>query len=72
MNSDQQSVQAPAPDSTPRYKDPMLPIQDRVDDLVGRMTLREKVSQMVHDAAAIERLDVPRYNWWNECLHGEI
>ncbi len=70
MNSNRQSVEALAPDSTPRYKDPMLPIQDRVDDLVGRMTLKEKISQMVHDAAAIERLNVPRYNWWNECLHG--
>jgi len=34
------------------------------------MTLEEKVSQMVFDAPAIERLGVPRYNWWNECLHG--
>jgi beta-glucosidase len=34
------------------------------------MTLEEKISQMVHDAPAIERLDVPEYNWWNECLHG--
>jgi beta-glucosidase len=34
------------------------------------MTLEEKVSQMVHDAPAIERLGVPAYNWWNECLHG--
>jgi beta-glucosidase len=34
------------------------------------MTLEEKISQMVYDAPAIERLDVPEYNWWNECLHG--
>lgn len=38
--------------------------------LVRRMTLDEKVSQAVHDAAAIPRLGVPAYNWWNECLHG--
>ena len=34
------------------------------------MTLEEKVSQMVHPCAAIPRLGVPEYNWWNECLHG--
>jgi len=34
------------------------------------MTLEEKVSQMVHDAPAIERLGIPAYGWWNECLHG--
>ena len=52
------------------YKDPTLPIDERVADLVSRMTLEEKVSQMSHDSPAIERLDVPAYNWWNECLHG--
>lgn len=54
----------------PAYKNPQLPIEVRVDDLISRMTLEEKVSQMAHDAAAIPRLDVPKYNWWNECLHG--
>ena len=52
------------------YQDPSLPVADRVKDLVSRMTLEEKVSQMVYDAPAIERLGVPGYNWWNECLHG--
>jgi beta-glucosidase len=52
------------------YKDPTQPIEARVDDLVGRMTLEEKISQMLHNAPAIERLGVPAYNWWNECLHG--
>jgi len=47
-----------------------LPIDKRVSDLIGRMTLAEKVSQMSHDSPAIERLGVPAYNWWNECLHG--
>jgi beta-glucosidase len=55
---------------TPDYKNPDLPIDQRVDDLIGRMTIEEKVSQMSHEAAAIERLDVPKYNWWNEALHG--
>ena len=54
----------------PIYKDPKQPIEKRVDDLVSRMTLEEKVSQMTNNAAAIERLGVPEYNWWNEALHG--
>lgn len=47
-----------------------LPIDVRVDDLVGRMTLDEKISQMMNDAPAIERLGIPKYNWWSEGLHG--
>ncbi|HPH46435.1 MAG TPA: glycoside hydrolase family 3 C-terminal domain-containing protein [Chryseolinea sp.] len=47
-----------------------LSIDERVNDLVGRMTLEEKISQMVNDAPAIERLGVPKYNWWSEGLHG--
>ncbi len=52
------------------YKDITKSIDERVKDLISRMTLEEKVSQMVHDAAAIPHLDIPAYNWWNECLHG--
>ena len=52
------------------YMDPGVPTAERVADLVSRMTLSEKVSQTVFTAAAIERLGVPAYNWWNECLHG--
>ncbi len=52
------------------FMDPKLPVDDRVKDLIGRMTLAEKVSQMSYDSPAIERLGVPAYNWWNECLHG--
>jgi len=52
------------------YQDPSLPIEKRVDDLVARMTLEEKVSQMVNAAAPIERLGIPAYDWWNETLHG--
>jgi beta-glucosidase len=48
----------------------MLSKQERVAELVSRMTLAEKVSQMVYNAPAIERLGIPEYNWWNECLHG--
>ncbi|MGE5530672.1 MAG: glycoside hydrolase family 3 C-terminal domain-containing protein, partial [Bacteroidota bacterium] len=42
----------------------------RAAALVREMTLEEKVSQMVHQAVAIEHLGIPEYNWWNECLHG--
>ena len=54
----------------PLYQDPSQPIAKRVDDLVSRMTLEEKVSQMMNGAARIERLGVPEYDWWNEGLHG--
>lgn len=52
------------------FLDPSLPLDVRLDDLISRMTLAEKVSQMLHEAPAIERLGIPQYNWWNECLHG--
>jgi beta-glucosidase len=54
----------------PPYLNPDLPVERRVDDLVGRMTLEEKVLQMTDQAPAIPRLGVPEYNWWNEALHG--
>jgi beta-glucosidase len=57
-------------ESVPQYKDASLPIEKRVDDLVSRMTLEEKVSQMINAAAPIDRLGVPTYDWWNEALHG--
>jgi beta-glucosidase len=56
--------------SKPAYLDPKLPIQQRVDDLVGRLTLEEKVSQMMNKSVAIDRLGIPAYDWWNEALHG--
>ncbi len=52
------------------YMDTKLSFEERAADLVSRMTLEEKVSQMLHEATAIERLGIPEYNWWNECLHG--
>jgi beta-glucosidase len=52
------------------FQNPDLPIEARVDDLVGRMTVAEKATQMLHEAPAIERLGIPPYNWWNEGLHG--
>jgi len=52
------------------YTNPDKSIEVRVNDLVSRMTLEEKISQMQHTAPAIEHLGIPAYNWWNEALHG--
>ena len=52
------------------YQNTALPFEQRAADLVSRMTLEEKVSQMKDVAPGIERLGVPAYNWWNEALHG--
>lgn len=47
-----------------------MTFKERAKELVSKMTLAEKIAQMKYDAPAIERLGVPAYNWWNECLHG--
>jgi beta-glucosidase len=52
------------------YLDPIVPLETRVDDLISKLTLEEKVSQMLFNSPAIPRLNIPEYNWWNECLHG--
>jgi len=52
------------------FQNPALPTDQRVSDLVSRMTLEEKVSQMQNQAKAIPRLGVPAYDWWSEALHG--
>ena len=52
------------------FRNPGLPIADRVQDLISRLTLEEKAAQMQNLTPAIERLGIPAYNWWNECLHG--
>ena len=52
------------------YMNPALSVTARVDDLVGRMTLDEKIAQMLDNAPAIDRLGIPAYGWWNEALHG--
>ena len=52
------------------YLDTDLDFETRAEDLVSRMTLEEKVGQLTNYADAVDRLGVPKYNWWNECLHG--
>lgn len=64
------AASAPAAAADLRFRNPDLPLDQRVDDLVGRLTLPEKVSQMLNVSPAIDRLGIPAYNWWNEALHG--
>jgi beta-glucosidase len=52
------------------YKNTALSFTQRAADLASRMTLEEKVSQMMNNSPAIDRLGIPAYNWWNEGLHG--
>ncbi len=52
------------------WKDPLQPINVRVNDFVTKLTLEEKISQLMYNSPAIDRLGVPTYNWWNEALHG--
>jgi beta-glucosidase len=47
-----------------------LPIEQRVNDVVSRLTLEEKVKQMLNATPAVPRLGIPAYDWWNEVLHG--
>ena len=52
------------------YLNPALSFEERASDLLGRLTMEEKISLMMNDSPAIERLGIPRYEWWNEALHG--
>ena len=52
------------------YLDITLPFEERVKDLVGRLTLEEKVGLMSHPAQGVPRLNIPAYNYWSEALHG--
>lgn len=65
------SLAAPASaEPTPTYLDTQQSFALRAKDLVARMSLAEKIAQLQNDAPAIERLGVPKYEWWNEALHG--
>jgi beta-glucosidase len=63
-------AQSGAATDQPPYLNPDLPAEKRAADLVGRMTLEEKVLQMQNSAPALSRLNIPAYDWWNEALHG--
>ena len=64
------SVEAVKAQQKPAYTNSNLPAEERAADLVHRMTLEEKASQLVNQARAIPRLGVPAYDWWSEALHG--
>src|SRR5438128_9173634 len=63
-------AQSQKPPGAVVYMDPSQPISVRVDDLISRMTLDEKASQLVNQSRAIPRLQIPEYDWWSEALHG--
>lgn len=63
-------ITSPGQADTLPFQNPSLPVDTRVKDLLNRMTLEEKVSQLFDKSAAIERLSIPEYYWWNEALHG--
>lgn len=52
------------------FQDSSLPLEQRLNNLISQMTVEEKISQLMSDAPAIERLGIPKYDWWNESLHG--
>lgn len=52
------------------FNDHSLPVDKRVDDLLGRLTTDEKISLLLYNSPGVERLGIPAYNWWNEALHG--
>lgn len=54
----------------PPYLDPSQPIDARVDNLISRMTLEEKATELDHKASGIDRLHIPQWGGWNQCLHG--
>jgi len=53
-----------------QFQNTNLSTQERVESLLSEMTIQEKMGQMLYTSPAIERLGIPEYNWWNECLHG--
>lgn len=55
---------------TYKFQNPKLPVETRIHDLLLVMTQEEKVSQLLYNSPAIDRLMIPKYNWWNESLHG--
>ncbi len=52
------------------FRNHELSREERIDDLISRLTLQEKVNMMMHGSKGVERLGIPDYNWWNEALHG--
>jgi beta-glucosidase len=68
--SDDSVLKPPVVEGPELWKNPALPVEVRVNDLVRRLSLAEKATQLRNGAPAIPRLGVPAYDYWNECLHG--
>ena len=63
-------AEQPLATDEPPYRNVTLPLRVRVDDLLRRMTMEEKISQLVNQSRPIPRLQIPLYDWWSEALHG--
>lgn len=70
LTADAFTVSAQQSTVTFPFRNPSLPLEERVNDLLTRMTLQEKADQLLYTAPAIPHLGIPSYNWWNEALHG--
>lgn len=72
LNADFSAAESKIPDvqAPELWRDPNRSLDEREDDLIGRMSLAEKVAQLQNDAPALPRLGLPAYNYWNEALHG--
>src|SRR5438093_1043391 len=57
-------------DGQPPFQNPDLAIEERVDDLISKLTIEEKIGQTMMASPEITRLGIPKYDWWNEALHG--
>lgn len=57
-------------DDSYSFRDPDIPLEDRIDNLIGLLTLEEKIGLMMNSSKAVPRLGIPAYDWWNEALHG--
>jgi beta-glucosidase len=53
-----------------KFRNPAMPLEERIDDLISHLTLEQKAGIMLYDSPGIDSLGIPAYNWWNECLHG--
>src|SRR5687767_15727955 len=70
ISSSPAATHSSTPNANALYLNPSLPLDQRLNDLISRRTLEEKVSQMMNAAPAIPRLGIAEYDWWNEALHG--
>src|SRR6187402_2137966 len=52
------------------FRNEKAPMEARVNDLLKALTLKEKIAMLGNNSPAVDRLNIPAYNWWNESLHG--